>query len=178
MKRLAIVIIGMAILSGCSTNVVPRYSIEADNTMALRQIEEGDIAVGDFSGPAIFYDTCRYGSKVAPPDGVTFAAYIKEAIADELKIAGLYDDNQSPRIIITGKVEALYFSSITIGEWNISLSLYSSNGASMYVTEHHKVDISGVPFGACTKVAAAFPDAVQNLIRKIVSSGEFKSLVM
>lgn len=177
MRKLAIVIIGMAILSGCSTNIVPRYSIEADNAMALQQIEEGDITVGDFSGPNIFYDTCRYGGKIAPPDGVTFAAYIKEAIADELTIAGLYDDNQSPRIIITGKVEALYFSS-TIGEWNISVSLYSSNGASMYVSEQYEVDISGGPFGACTKVAAAFLGAVQNLIGTIVSSGEFKTLVM
>ena len=176
MRGAAIVMIGMALLCGCSTKVVPLYSIEEANTMALRKIEEGHITVGSFSGPAIFYDACRYSGKIAPPDGITFAAYIQEAIADELRMAGLYDDDQSPRVIIRGRVDTLYFSS-TLGEWNISVSLYSSNGESMYVSEHYKFDASVVPFGACTKVADAFPGAVQNLIGKIVNSSEFRTLV-
>ena len=177
MRKLAVVMLGLAILAGCSTNVVPEYSTRASNTLALREMAQGDVAMGYFAGPDVFYKKCRFGEKIAPPEGTTFAEYIKQAIAQELREAGLYDDNQSPRVVIRGKVDMLYFSS-TLGEWNIEVSLHSSNGASMYASEYYDVKISGGPFGACGDVAAAFPDAVQNLIGNIVSSRDFRTLLM
>ena len=176
MKKI-LIIICMIILAGCETFTSPRYSIEADNTMALRQIPEGDISVGPISEPDKFDNACRGAGPINPPDGVTFAAYIREALADELKIAGLFDQDQSPRIIISGKVEELSFSS-TRGEWNISLTLNSSNGATMTASEHYEFESGFTATTACQQTAEAFMGAVQNLIGKIVSSDEFQKLVI
>ncbi|MCP4985130.1 MAG: hypothetical protein GY928_03380 [Colwellia sp.] len=180
MKNALIAIIGLTLLSGCSTFTPPRYTTEADNTMALRKVEIGDIAIGDFSGPNSFSNACRGTGLIAPPDNVTFAYYIREALADELKMAGLYDDNLTPRITITGKINTLNFSStrgVTGGEWNISLTLNSSNDASMSMSEHYEFESGFFGETACKQTAEAFMGAVQNIIGKIVRSHEFKQLI-
>ena len=181
MKKVAILIISMAIMSGCSTFTAPRYSTEADNTMALRTIEIGDITVANFSDAATFSRSCRGSGPIAPPDGVTFAEYVREALADELKVAGLYDDDQSPRITLSGSIDSLDFSSsrsVTGGKWNILLTLNSSNGKSMSVQEHYEFESGFGYVTACKQTAEAFMGAVQNLIGKIVSSEDFKQLVI
>lgn len=181
MKKVVLVIISMAVLSGCSTFTPPRYSIEADNTMALRKIEVGDITVAEFSDPAKFDNACRGAGPIAPPDNMSFGEYIREALADELKVAGLYDDDQSPRVTLSGKVNSLDFSSsrgLTGGEWNIDLTLMSSNGSSMTMAEHYEFESGFVADTACKQTAEAFMGAVQNLIGKMVTSNDFKQLVI
>ncbi|MFM0520739.1 hypothetical protein PQR08_25245 [Caballeronia jiangsuensis] len=60
---------------------------------------------------------------LTPPDGLSFAAYIKKALADELKAADSYGDLQ-PKVTLSGKVEELESSStvgLTGSYWNIKL---------------------------------------------------------
>ena len=179
MKNLFFAVGLVVILSGCSTFTPPRYSIDADNTVALRKIEVGNINVGDISDPEMFHSGCRGAGAIAPPDGVTFGQYIQEALADELKIAELYNA-ESPRITLSGQIDSLHFSSskgLTNGVWDIALTLNSSNGETMSINEHHEFKSGWIADTACKQTAEAFMATVQNMITKIVTSSQFNELI-
>lgn len=178
MKKIALLLSVFA-LSACSTFTPQRYSISADNNVALKAIGVGNINVGAFSGPSSFDRACRGAGPIAPPDNMSFEAYIQKALADELKVAGMFDE-KTPRTTLTGAVEKLSFSSsrgLTGGEWNIALRLNSSNGKSLFVTEHYEFQSGFVADTACKQTAEAYLPAVQNLIGKAIKSPEFKGLL-
>lgn len=179
MKIFTIVFL-VAALAGCSTFTPPRYSISADNNVALKKIGVGNVFIGDFQGPAKFDNFCRGAGPINPPDKKSFEGYIQKAFADELKLAGMYDA-KSPRVTITGKVNSLEFSSsrgLTGGSWKISLTLTSSNGKTMSMSEYYEFESGFVADTACLQTAEAFTPAVQNLIGKIVRSSEFRTLLV
>lgn len=166
-------------LSACSTYMPQRYSISADNNVALKAIEAGSINVGTFKGPANFDSNCRAAGPIAPPDNMSFEAYIQKALADELKVAGKFDD-KTPKATLTGAVEQLAFSSsrgLTGGSWDIGLRVQSSNGKSTYVSEHYEFNSGFIADTACKQTAEAYYPAVQNLIGKLVKSPDFRGLV-
>ncbi|MDR2173913.1 MAG: hypothetical protein LBE32_06915 [Burkholderiales bacterium] len=177
--RKTILVLSALALSACSTYTPPRYSISADNNMALKAIDVGNINVGEFKGPANFDNSCRAAGPIAPPDNMSFEAYIQKALADELKVAGKFDE-ETPKITLSGVVEQLAFSSsrgVTGGSWDIGLRVNSSNGKSIYVSEYYEFKSGFVADTACKQTAEAYFPAVQNLIGKLVSSPEFVSLI-
>ena len=181
MKKCAFVFLSLLVflLTSCSTYMPQRYSISADNNMALKSIGVSSINVGTFKGPTTFDNFCRGAGPIAPPDGMSFEAYIQKALADELKVAGMFDD-QSPKVTLTGVVEQLSFSSsrgLTGGYWDIGLRVYSSNGKSTFVSEHYEFNSGFEAPTACKQTAEAYLPAVQNLIGKLVKSPNFRGLV-
>jgi hypothetical protein len=111
---------------------------------------------------------------------MSFEGYIQKALADELKVAGMFDD-KAPRTTLSGAVEQLAFSSsrgLTGGEWDITLRVRSSNGKSVLVSEHYEFESGFVADTACKQTAEAYFPAVQNLIGKLVKAPEFKSLLI
>lgn len=179
MKKIAVVL-SVLVLSGCSTYMPQRYNISADNNVALKAIGVGNINVGSFKGPASFDSACRGAGPIAPPDNMSFEAYIQKALADELKVAGMFD-GKTPKATLSGVVEKLDFSSsrgLTGGEWNIGLRVNSSNGKSIFVSEHYEFNSGFVADTACKQTAEAYLPAVQNLIGKLVKAPEFKSLLV
>ena len=178
MQKLAIALTVLA-LSACSTYMPQRYSISADNNVALKATGAGNINVGSFKGPTNFDNACRGAGPIAPPDNMSFEAYIQKALADELKVAGMFDD-KSPKVTLSGVVENLKFSSsrgLTGGEWDISLRVSSSNGKSVFVSEHYEFNSGFVADTACQQTAEAYLPAVQNLIGKLIKATGFKSLL-
>jgi hypothetical protein len=179
MKKI-VLLLAIASLSACSTFTPQRYNISADNNIALKAIGVGNINVGAFSGPASFDRACRGAGPIAPPDNMSFEAYIQKAFADELKVAGLFDD-KSPQTTLSGAVEKLSFSSsrgLTGGEWDISLRINSSNGKSLFVSEHYEFESGFIADTACKQTAEAYLPAVQNLIGKAVKTPEFRTLLV
>lgn len=172
-------ILALVSLSACSTYMPQRYSISADNNVALKTIEASNINVGTFQGPAKFDSNCRAAGPIAPPDNMSFEAYIQKALADELKVAGKFDE-KSPKITLSGVVEQLAFSSsrgLTGGSWDIGLRVTSSNGKSTFISEHYEFNSGFIADTACKQTAEAYYPAVQNLIGKLVKSPEFIGLV-
>src|SRR5687767_6611418 len=108
MKTLLLLIATLS-LSGCMSYSPQRYVPSPDNTPILRALQPGKVHVDPFVFPASFDQTCRGGTNIDPPINMTFAQYIQNALADELKIAGLYDA-KSPDIVLRGSVEELSFS--------------------------------------------------------------------
>lgn len=178
MKKI-ILILSVLAISGCSTYMPQRYSISADNNVALKTIDVGNINVGSFKGPANFDNSCRAAGPIAPPDNMGFEAYIQKALADELKVAGKFDE-KTPKVTLSGVLEQLAFSSsrgLTGGSWDIGLRVHSSNGKSSYVSEHYEFNSGFVADTACKQTAEAYFPAVQNLIGKLIKSPEFVALV-
>ncbi len=111
---------------------------------------------------------------------MSFEAYIQKALADELKVAGMYDD-KAPKVTLTGAVEKLSFSSsrgLTGGEWDISLRVNSSNGKSLSVSEHYEFESGFIADTACKQTAEAYLPAVQNIIGKAIKHPNFKGLLL
>lgn len=178
MKK-ALLVVSTLALGACSTYMPQRYSISADNNVALKTMSAGNINVGAFKGPANFDNSCRAAGPIAPPDNMSFEAYIQKALTDELKVAGKFDE-ESPKITLSGVVEQLAFSSsrgLTGGSWDIGLRVLSSNGKSAFVSEHYEFNSGFVADTACKQTAEAYLPAVQNLIGKLVKSPEFVALV-
>ena len=110
---------------------------------------------------------------------MSFEGYIQNALIDELKVSGMFDE-KAPKITLSGSVEQLSFSSmrsLTGGAWDIGLRVNSSNGKSTYVTEHYEFDAGIAALTACQKIADYYMQATQNVLGKLISSPDFKSLV-
>jgi len=166
-------------LAACSTFTTPRYSSNADTNVHLKSLGVSSIAVGSFSGPKEFDNACRAAGPLAPPDGLSHTEYFRKALEDELKFAGLHVP-ASPRIVLSGVVNKLEFSSargLTGGSWDIDVTLSSSNGRKMSAKERYEFESGFVADTACKQTAEAYMPTVQNLIKKIVYSPEFKGLV-
>lgn len=178
-KHVLIVLVFSVIAGGCSTFTTPRYSINADTNVALKALNISNVGVGSFSGPSNFDTSCRAAGPLAPPDGMSHTEYLKKALEDELKVAGAFGAS-NPKVVLSGVVNKLEFSSsrgITGGSWDIDLTLSSSNGSKMSAAERYEFQSGFVADTACKQTAEAFMPTVQNLIRKIVHSPEFKGLV-
>lgn len=178
-KQLVISLSLVALLSACTTYTTPRYSINVDTSVALKALNATGVAVGSFSGPNAFDTKCRVSGPLAPPDGLSHTAYFKKALEDELKMAGAHSAS-SPRIILTGTVNRIDFSSssgLTGGSWDLDVTLNSSNGKSITASEHYQFESGLSSDNACKQTAEAYMPTVQNLIGKIVRSPEFRGLL-
>ncbi len=173
---LALIALG---LSGCSSYAPQRYTAMPDNTPILKALSVGSIKVNPFVLSITFDAMCRGVGDITPPVNMTIQSYLQTALADELKVAGLYDE-KNPKFVLSGNIDRLNFSSskgLTNGEWNIGLTITSSNGKSMYASESYQFESAFEGFTACRRTAEAFLPAVQNLIAKIVRSTDFRPLL-
>jgi hypothetical protein len=167
--------IAVASLAACSTYSVSRYSISADDVVALRKLPPNSVSVGSFTSAN--NDTqimCRGVGPIKTPDGETFAEYIRRALISELKIAGAYSDDAP--LQVTGALDSADFSSNS-GRWNLNLSVKSSNGRGLSVTEAYPYTSSFYGETACNQTAQALMPAVQDLIGKAVTNPAFPALV-
>lgn len=172
-RNLALVVLAL-LVAGCETYMAPRYGISADNVVALRNLAPARIKVDAFADSGQFSDGCRAAGPITIGDGLTFAGYIRKALIDEMKIAGVYDESGS--VTLTGKVDRLAFSS-TVAYWDIGLTVTSSNGRSVSVEERYQFPGAFAAETACKRVSDAIYPAVQNLLQKLIASPGFRALV-
>lgn len=178
MKKCLVAVL-LLVVAGCSTYTPQRYSISADNNVALKALKVGNVNVGPFTGPVGFDPGCRAAGPIGLPDGMTFEGYVQKALMDELKVAGMFDA-ATPRVTLSGAVESLAFSSmtgLTGGTWDITLRVTSSNGRSVVVSEHYAFRSGFVADTACKQTAEAYYPAVQNVINKLVTHPQFRDLI-
>ena len=162
--------------SGCSTYSVNRYSVSTDNEMALKSIKGKTLNVGAFTStkPGLTEIMCRGVGSIKTPDGQTFENFIKKALLDELEKAELYSPT-SP-VTLTGNLDSIGFSSSS-GNWNLALTVKSTNGSEISVVENYSYTSSFFGETACNRTAQALMPAVQNLIGKVVRDSKFHNLV-
>lgn len=174
LARTLVSAVAIVSLGACSTYSVSRYSISADDVVALRKLPPNSISVGPFTSAN--NDTqimCRGVGPIKTPDGETFAEYIRHAFISELKIAGAYAENSPQQI--TGVLQSADFSSNS-GRWNLDLAVTSSNGQSLIANESYRYTTSFYGETACNQTAQALMPAVQDLVGKVISNPEFPAM--
>lgn len=176
MKSTVLALFIAALTSGCSTYSTLRYSIAPDNVVALRSLNGKEVNIGAFSAttPAQKEIMCRGVGPIKTPDNETFAEFIRKALLDELQVANVFV--ASAPVTLTGNLNSIDFSSVD-GKWNLSLTVNSSNGKQMYVSESYSYTTSYYGETACNQTAQALMPAVQNLVGQVVRSREFSSLI-
>lgn len=117
---------------------------------------------------------CRGVGPIKTPDGEPFSEFIRKALVDEMRISNVF--SVSAPVTLTGNLDALDFSSAS-GGWNLTLTIKSTNGRSMTVSEQYSFTTSFYGETACNQTAQAFMPAVQNLVGKVVRSPDFAPLV-
>ncbi|WP_148252194.1 hypothetical protein [Aidingimonas lacisalsi] len=175
MKNYLLIIALALVVSGCSTYSANRYAVSTDNVVALRSLENIPVNVGDFtaSTPGQSEIMCRAVGPIKTPDGKPFSEFIRKALMDELRMAEVYSET-SP-VTLTGNLENIDFSSGG-GTWDLALTVNSSNGESMSVSETYDYTTSFYGETACNQTAQALVPAVQNLVGKVVRSPAFAKL--
>ena len=177
MKRIIIVVFAF-ILSACSY-MPQRYSVSAENTEALNKLGVGNIDVGRFTKAAEFDTRCKVVSgEVKRPD-MGFEGYIQQALVQELKAADIFDD-QTPKITLSGVVEKLSLSTwraIYLSNWDVGVRLNSSNGKTVYITQHYEFNAGQNNLADCQQLADHYMFAVQKTLNKLINAPEFQSLV-
>jgi hypothetical protein len=169
-------------LSGCQTYSVGRYTVSSDNVQMLRALQQkypqGALKVGAFKhkdkygrqGIPLKEVMCRGAGPIKPPDNQGYEQFLQKALADELKMAGVYAES-SP-IGITASLETLDFSS-TDGTWTLSAQVAA--GQQPFPVEMvSKYDTSFMGDNACAQTAQAFVPAAQDFVRKLISSPQFE----
>jgi len=176
MKKLLVLSAIAVLASGCSTYSASRYSISTDNVVALRSLNGKTVNVGAFSAsmPGEREIMCRGVGPIKTPDGEPFSEFVRKALLDELRIANAYSASSS--VTLTGNLDSIDFSSNS-GTWNLALTVRSSNGKSMLVSESYAYTSSWYGETACNQTAQAFMPAVQNLVGKVVRSPDFAALI-
>ena len=188
--KIIIVAVSVLILGACRIMVdvdvkplaymPPSYSVTEDNTKALKKLGVGNIDVGAFTKTVEFDNSCRVVAGVIEmPDKMSFEGYIRKALVEELKQAGLFDDH-APKITLTGAVEKLSFTTLRtvyLSNWDIGVRLNSSNGKSAYISQHYEFNAGPGSLADCQTVADHYMLAVQKTIGKLIDAPEFQSLV-
>lgn len=181
--KIIIVLMLAFFLGACTslwTYMPPHYSVSEDNAEAIKRFGVRNIDVGPFTKTSEFDKDCGItAGSIEMPGKLSLEGYIQQGLVEELKNAGMFDD-VSPKITLSGTVEQLSFFSrrhIYTSTWDIGLRVTSSNGKSVYVTDHYNFDVGAGSHADCQKIAEAYLPAVQKILGKFINSPEFKSLV-
>jgi hypothetical protein len=175
MRTLFSMILAAMMLTGCSSYAASRYSISADNVRTLREYRGQTVNVGPFTATESKTEiTCRAVGPIKTPDGESFEAYVRKAFIDELTIAEVFAPGAP--VTIVGNLDSVDFSSNS-GVWKFGLTLTSSNGQRLSVTDAYGYGFNFVGEVACNQTAHALMPAVQNLVAKTVRHHDFRALI-
>jgi hypothetical protein len=177
MRRLIVLlIVTVTVCTGCTTFDVGRYGVSVENNAALKNLGGPKVAVGAFTAtePGKNEIPCRAVGPIRTPDRRSFADYIRQALIDELTVAELIAS--SAPVTLTGNLNKIDFDS-TAGEWFIDLTLTSSNGRSLNVSDKYSYEFTYFGETACARTAKYFVPAVQVLFGKLVNDPKFADLL-
>ena len=170
--------------AGCS-GTVANYSVSAESQVVLRNIKEKNAAmvgVGNVAYKGVLNSTnrtvsCRLISVAVPSDRQTFPNYIRVALIDELRVAGVYDDKNYSTIQVN--IAQIELVSVGVFVWKIKADF--SIGVDKPIVYTSIVEYpftSAFDAGtACNNAAQAFPAAVQKLIGQFFQSKEFSEFM-
>jgi hypothetical protein len=179
MRKIALIVIAAAGLVGCSTYQVPKYAVSVQNADAFRALGGAKITVASFTGGEEAAKTefkCRLVGPIQTPTGETYAAYVQQALTDELKVAGLYAEDA--KIKVQGNLSHIDLSSaIGGGHWDLTLVVTVGGEPSFTVTRSYTFESSFVAEKACALSSQAFLGAVQDLMNALAKDPAFVKLV-
>lgn len=174
-------IIVVTLLSACS-HVSQRYSPSATNVEQIRESAKdasAKISVDQFTATEKGKKSivCRAEGAISAPDNKSFDEFIRDAITDEFRVAGVYDAKSLAKL--QGNLDYIDFSSnIGSGKWVMKMTFKSENVEPFLVENTYEFSTNFIANIACEQVAQALAPATQDLIKKLVQHPSFKKFAM
>lgn len=178
----AVAATALLLLSGCASKAPP-YQPSLDNLELLKKAPKG-IAVGSFSvaagatgATAISIRAANMGS----PVGADYAAYLAEALRQELVLAGKLDPKSSLEIsgvLLKNDIEAGGFSTNT-GEIEARFTV-RNGGTQRYEKVHRASLIWESSFAGAIAIPKAhqqYPLIVQKLLSQLLADADFQAAI-
>jgi len=180
-NQLTFAIIFVSLMASACSHVSPRYNASATNVEEIREIAKeatSKISVEQFSATEKGKKSivCRAEGAVSAPDNKTFDEFIKDAISDELRVAGIYDA-KSP-VKLQGNLDYIDFNSnIGAGKWKMKMT-FKGEGVEPFLVENvYEFSTNFIANIACEQVSQALAPASQDLIKKLIQHPSFKKIV-
>ena len=177
-RVLSILFVGLVAVNftGCATYSAHEYSISADNMATLKEIGDYKVNLGEFTSTkkGLHSIMCRGAGVISPPNKITYANYVKNALSQEFKFAERF--SATAPITLTGNLDKVIFSS-NRGIWDFEITLNSTNGKSVAVVDRYDFRTSFFAGRACHQVSLNLSNAVKAVIKKLVNHAEFAALV-
>ena len=177
--KTASVIVFLA-LTACSTMTPPRYSVNADTNVLLRDMMDTSVSVTSYVQKSEFDANCRLMGTIEASDGRGVTEFIRDSFNDELKFAGIYGgDGAANKLEVA--VDRVAFSStegLTNGWWEFDITLSNiATRRSIRASTHYAFKSGFDAITACNQTADALTPAVQELILDAVSNENFRNLI-
>lgn len=177
--RSSIFLCGLLVgLSACS-HVAERYQPSANNLTKLRAIAPAQISVGRFiEAPAVAKTEIVCGANtISPPDGQSFAEYVRAALISELRLAGIYSETSSS--VLSGRLTEVSLDSspfAATATWILALEL-QGNGKTVSAADQYSFRSTTMNTTSCEASTRRLHDAVQNVVSKAIQDRGFSGLV-
>ena len=165
---------------GCVNYQASQYGVSSENVKSLRGLAQTStikLNVGDFSSYQLGRNAidCHFTGPVVTPNQEPFEAYIRNALINELRAAGLFSEHANIRI--DGYLESVGLdTSYKNGRWAFKLRISASDGSSFITGNVYSVSTSFDGGLACLEMARALPLATQDLLSKLFDDPKFRKL--
>lgn len=175
--RMLVVLLAIS-LSGCS-HVAERYQPSTNNLAALRAIAPAKISVGRFTeAPTVAKHEVGCGANsISPPDGQSFAEYVRAALISELRLAGIYSETSSSAL--SGQLTEVSLDSspfAATATWILALEL-QGNGKTVAAADQYSFRSTTMNTTSCEASTRRLHDAVQNVVSKAIQDRGFPGLL-
>ena len=157
---------GLILLGGCAFQV-PDYAEHASGKPPIAAPTTNKYKVGDFIAKnPVDSIHCRGNFPGVHTRGkMPFHAYIREALVEDLKGAGIFAANAGN--IINAVLEKVDYHSMS-GVWEIEMRVSVTNMDPFDLRSKYDYDTSFIYFIACPNSAKSFPDAVRDFNAKLI----------
>lgn len=169
-----------ALLTGCSSLVTPSYQPGIDNVETLKR-HSAPVSVGAFTvaanTPGATSLSMRGANTMSSSVGADYAAYLAEALRQELKLSGKLDPNSS--VVISGTLlkNNLDVSSFSTASAQIESRFVVTRGGVVKFDAIKKAESNwGSSFAAAVAIPRAsqeYPLVVRKLIETLLADPEF-----
>ena len=175
--KIALLATACAFLTACSMNA-PMYSPSPNNSNDLQAAHGSRVGVDTFTGKSKEVDnlSLRGGSLVSPYEQ-SYSKYLTKALEEELKLAGIWDNNAKTRVSGELMDNQLDISSFSIGTATITAKfIVTSNNNKVYekeVSAKHEWESSFAGAVAIPAGQTNYPVVIQKLFGKLFADKDF-----
>jgi len=182
MRRIALlslVILVGTITSGCGM-VAPKYSASMDNIQLLKETGNVSAKVGKFDfipGEGNYNSISMRASHMTSPYEDSYAAYLTEAIKQELSLAGKLKADTDIEISGSLLKNDINISGFSIGTGDIQARFVVKKGAQVRYDQiksiHNQWDSSFIGAVAIPRGQQQYPNLVQKLLASLYADHDF-----
>lgn len=167
------------LLTGCSTLVAPSYSADYSLVDSIKRQGLTKTSVGKAQPDDIKAKVNQITLRASPltAGDTTFAGYVGNALASDLKDAGLFDANAPRRIDIVLLANNIDVSGFSQGSGQIEIELTVTNAGNILLRKKYsaqtKFESSFAGAIAIPRGQIEYPNLVRSLLSKVYQDADF-----